>query len=115
MKKKDIVLILAVLMLAGVVWIILQFVPGRGGSLLKITVDGRVYGTYPLDEDRTIEIGGTNTCVIEGGVVSMTEANCPDLICVHTEARPSGAYDGNGHDFGVCGIADPFFPGCAGD
>ncbi len=86
MKKKDIVLILAVLMLAGVVWIILQFVPGRGGSLLKITVDGRVYGTYPLDEDRTIEIGGTNTCVIEGGVVSMTEANCPDLICVHTKS-----------------------------
>ena len=35
---------------------------------------------------RTIGIGGTNTCVIANGIVSMTEADCPDLICVHTKS-----------------------------
>ena len=31
-------------------------------------------------------IGGTNTCVIANGIVSMTEADCTDLICVHTKS-----------------------------
>lgn len=85
MKKKDILLAGLILLLAGAVWAVLQFVPGQKGSMLKITVDGQIYGMYPLDEDRTIEIGGTNTCVIADGAVSMTEADCPDLICVHTK------------------------------
>lgn len=72
--------------LAGIVWAVLQFAPGQTGSTLRITVDGRVYGEYSLEEDRTIDIGDTNTCVIADGVVSMTEADCPDLICVHTKS-----------------------------
>lgn len=90
MKKKDMILAAAVLVLAGIVWAVLRFAPGQTGSVLRITVDGRVYGEYFLDEDRTIEIGDTNTCVIEDGSVSMTKADCPDLICVHTKSIDAG-------------------------
>ena len=51
---------------------------------LVILKDGDVYGTYPLTEDRIIEIGKTNICEIRGGEVKMTYADCPDQICVHS-------------------------------
>ena len=51
---------------------------------LVILKDGGIYGTYPLTEDRTIEIGDTNICEIHGGEVKMTHADCPDQICVHS-------------------------------
>ena len=51
---------------------------------LVILKDGDVYGTYPLTEDRIIEIGKTNICEIRGGEVKMTHADCPDQICVHS-------------------------------
>ena len=86
MKKRDITLAAVVLALAGIVWAVLQFAPGQTGSMLRITVDGQVYGEYSLEENRTIGIGGTNTCVIANGIVSMTEADCTDLICVHTKS-----------------------------
>lgn len=86
MKKRDIILAAVILALAGIVWAVLQFAPGQTGSVLRITVDGQVYGEYSLEADRTVRIGGTNTCVIADGVVSMTEADCPDLICVHTKS-----------------------------
>ena len=49
---------------------------------LEISRDGKVLGTYSLDEDRVIEIGEGNTCRIEDGEVFMTRADCPDQICV---------------------------------
>ena len=55
---------------------------------LEIQVDGKLYGSYPLSEDRTIHIRDTNVCVIEGGKVRMTEADCPDQVCVHTKPIP---------------------------
>ena len=59
---------------------------------LVILRDGEIFGTYPLTEDRIIEIGETNICEIQGGEVKMTHANCPDQICVHS--IPIGRYGG---------------------
>lgn len=56
------------------------------GPSLSILRDGEMYGTYPLSEDRTIEIGDTNICEIRDGSVRMIHANCPDQICVHSAA-----------------------------
>lgn len=53
---------------------------------LVIMRDGEVYGTFPLSEDRTVEIGDTNICEISGGEVRMVNADCPDQVCVHTRA-----------------------------
>ena len=49
---------------------------------LVILRDGEIFGTYPLTEDRIIEIGETNICEISGGDVKMTHADCPDQVCV---------------------------------
>ena len=54
-----------------------------------ITVDGKEYGTYSLAEDQTIQINDTNVCEIKDGKVSMTEANCPDHLCMKQKAIDS--------------------------
>jgi len=63
-----------------------------GNPMLEITRGGTVLGVYPLSEDRIIPIGEGNVCEISGGTVRMTEADCPDLSCVHS--RPIDARGG---------------------
>ena len=46
--------------------------------------DNEVYGEYDLNEDQTIVINGGNTCEIRDGRVRMTEADCPDKVCVRS-------------------------------
>lgn len=86
-NKKDMILIGGVLLLALIFWLV-PFVNQKKDSLqkeeqqgmLKITVDGKQYGTYSLSKDRTIEINDTNICEIKDGKVTMTEADCPDQV-----------------------------------
>ena len=60
------------------------------GASVEVTVDGKVYGTYPLDEDDEIPIRKdgktTNLLVIKDGKADVTEADCPDKLCVHQKA-----------------------------
>ena len=59
---------------------------GIEGSILRITVDGKEYGTYSLFEEQTItiEIGEEkNVVVIEDGSAHMSYASCPDQLCVN--------------------------------
>ncbi len=63
----------------------------NGDACVKVTVDGKVYGTYPLSKDDTIEIKNvdgdvTNTLVIKDGVADVTAADCPDHLCVKQKA-----------------------------
>ena len=65
---------------------------GTHGSI-QITVDGELYGTYSLAEDQVIQIGDTNVCEIKDGEVKMTEADCPDHLCMKQPAVGSaGGY-----------------------
>ena len=60
------------------------------GASVEVTVDGKVYGTYPIDEDDEIPIRKdgktTNLLVIKDGKADVTEADCPDKLCVHQKA-----------------------------
>ena len=59
------------------------------GEFVRVTVDGTVFGEYPLDRDDVIDIEtgeGTNTLTIVDGQADMTEADCPDKICVDHNA-----------------------------
>ena len=66
------------------------FVIGRAdtGTEAVITVDGEVYKTVDLSKVKTaydIEIDteyGHNTVHVEPGAISVSEADCPDGICV---------------------------------
>lgn len=56
------------------------------GSCVLVRIDGKEYGSYPLTEDQTISIRGedfVSTLVIRDGKADMTEADCPDQICVN--------------------------------
>ena len=78
-----IVILLAVVMLAGLGFYCLR----SEGDCVTVTLDGTLYGTYSLAEDRVVEIrtgeGGeaVNLLVIRDGRAYVERANCPDGIC----------------------------------
>lgn len=54
-------------------------------GVLEVTVDGELYGRYPLNREQEIDVVtsyGKNTVVIEDDTAYVTEADCPDKICV---------------------------------
>ena len=74
--------LLAALILCGL-WLALR----RGGGTVIVEQDGRETARYALHEDRTVKIEGAagyNILVIEGGEVWLSEADCPNLLCVKT-------------------------------
>ncbi|MDD3403008.1 MAG: NusG domain II-containing protein [Hespellia sp.] len=84
LKKHDIILILAVLVIAAAA-LMVNFYIHKTGDIVKVTLDGEVYGTYELGRDQTIQIdskNGSNTLTIKDGRADMTDADCPDQICV---------------------------------
>ena len=67
-KKKDAVLILTVLLIAGAAFGVHEFAGGDGADTVTVKVDGKVTGTYPLAKDQKIRInGGTNILTIKNG------------------------------------------------
>jgi hypothetical protein len=89
--RNDLIFILS--LLAAVFLLGLAFFLLRGeGDTVTVTVDGESFGTYPLSEDRTVEIltgereAQRNLLIIRDGKAYMAEASCPDGIC--TAHRP---------------------------
>ena len=76
--------VLAVLLVAAGLWLF----AGRGQQV-EVTVDGKVVETLPLSTDTTVTIpgvGGENTLVIANGTARVSEADCPDGLCVSHRA-----------------------------
>ena len=93
LKKKEAVFIGALLVISVVLCIFVYAVPHGTHGSIQITVDGELYGTYSLAEDQVIQIGDTNVCEIKDGEVKMTEADCPDHLCMKQPAVGSaGGY-----------------------
>ena len=87
-KKADIFLAVALLLL-GFGSLALLRSGQKDGAFVRVTVDGTLYGTYALSEERTVQIDtayGSNTLRIEGGRVRMEEADCPNKDCVEKGA-----------------------------
>lgn len=85
LKKKDMILIGALLCVAVAGLLIVQLMQRQSGALVTVTVAGNTYGTYSLDSSQVIEVEdemGYNLIVIEDGYVRMEEADCPDQYCV---------------------------------
>ena len=90
MKKNDIVLIAIILAVTAVCLLgmrIWQKNNTNGNAVAVVTIDGDVYGEYPLSEDYTERIefpdGSYNVLTIKDGFAKVSEASCPDQICVH--------------------------------
>lgn len=87
--KRDIILVLSMVIIAAAAFLIINFAVKKDGSYAVIKVDGKVIKTLDLNSGETnIEVngyqGGVNKVVINDGKVSMTEADCPDELCVKT-------------------------------
>ena len=97
MKKKDIIFLMIVFIgLAGIAAGFYLTHQDTGASV-EVTVDGKIYGTYPLDKDEEISIQKdgktTNLLVIRDGKADVTEADCPDHLCMKQPAVGSaGGY-----------------------
>lgn len=85
MKKRDYILIGCIVLLA-VVSGCFFWLTGKDAQQAVVTVDGEVYGTYPLTEDQQIMIKGGNCLEIQDGHAKMEWADCPDQLCVHQKA-----------------------------
>jgi len=90
MKKNDIILVVSILVVAILAWIgikLYQKSSTEGTAYALVTVDGEEYGRYSLDTDTIEKIefdnGTYNVLEIKDGQVNMTEASCPDQICVN--------------------------------
>lgn len=64
---------------------------GEESGWVVVTRGGEEYGRYLLAEKQTVEITDgsgevTNVLVISEGSADMTEADCPDRLCVHQRA-----------------------------
>lgn len=83
MKKNSFILIAAILALAAAFYLLNTFVLQKDGAIAVVTVNDEEIGRYSLSEDQTIELnGGTNTLVIKDGYADVTDADCPDKLCV---------------------------------
>lgn len=63
----------------------------QNGDFAVVTVDGKEYGRYPLCEDTKIDITDatgqiTNILSISNNTATMSEASCPDKLCMKHKA-----------------------------
>lgn len=86
MKKADFIVIATVLGIAAVILAVLYGGNSRPGYAVRVEVNTEVVDILPLGEDIQKEIiseNGSNTLVIKDGYASVTQASCPDGICVN--------------------------------
>ncbi len=84
MKRNTWILIAVILILAGAFYLLNRYVLQEDGAAALVTVDDKEIGRYSLSEDQTVTLnGGTNTLVIRDGCADVTDADCPDQICVN--------------------------------
>lgn len=82
MTRKEKLFAACVCLLALLLWGAMTLLrPGDIGSV-QIEIDGQDYGSYALNTDQVIPIGDSNVCEIKDGKVRMTEADCPDQLCI---------------------------------
>lgn len=83
MKKRDFILIGAILLVSIGLLFATRFGKRAGGAVV-VRVEGKEQATYSLAVDGTYPLnGGTNVLQIEGGAARMIEANCPDHYCMN--------------------------------
>lgn len=80
--RADVIVIVSLLVLALVLYLALNL-GRRGGGTAVVRVNGVETERHSLLQNGSFPLnGGTNILVIEDGYAWMSEANCPDLICV---------------------------------
>ena len=86
MLKRNDMIMMGIVLLIALISLGFFFLNKKEGSAVIITVDGEIYQQTELDQNNTIKIkqdnGDYNEVIIEDGYVWMTDADCPDKLCV---------------------------------
>lgn len=89
-KKNDVYLAAGVIAVAFMLWIAQRFAWQSQGEQVTVTQDGEIVGVYFLAEDNVLvftdEAGGQNVLAIRDGKAYMSEADCPDKLCMGQKA-----------------------------
>lgn len=90
------VLLIAALLVVALGFFAVRRLSRKDGALAVVYVNGERTAEYSLSEDAAVTLhapnGGYNILVISDGCADVTEASCPDGICVR--ARPA-QYEGD--------------------
>lgn len=84
--RHDLIFIAGILIFVSIAGLFYFLLRGEGDTVI-VTVDGEIFGTYSLDEERTVEIRtgekseNLNRLVIRDGEAFVEFATCPDGIC----------------------------------
>lgn len=94
-KKADLILISALLLVIGALLLALYAGGRNAGAVAVVEMNGEVVDRLPLDTDTektyVCEGGGYNTVLVKNGRVSVSAADCPDALCVrHRAVRKTG-------------------------
>ncbi len=84
--KKDIILLSVILLAAFLLWFVPSFFHRDEPARVRVYQDGNQIAEYPLAEDLvkavSYEEEHYNLLLIENGKVSVSDADCPDQLCV---------------------------------
>ena len=88
--KNDMILLTGILLTALMIWLVPMLLNRDAPAVVRILQDGQEIGIYSVLEDQTIAIPyeeeGYNLLLISGGQVSVSDADCPDGLCVRQRA-----------------------------
>ena len=84
--RNDCILILIIVLLVGGFWLMQYLNAAQKDAVLQIYQNGELAGEYDLSQSQTIPVTGMedsyNLVLIEDGTVRVTDADCPDQLCM---------------------------------
>lgn len=90
MKKSDLWLLAILCILSVALFAGYRLAFPHRGAFVTVTVNGEIHQTLPLQQDTSLDIsgseGGFNHLEIKDGTAYITDADCPDKLCVHQKA-----------------------------
>ncbi|MCI8517716.1 MAG: NusG domain II-containing protein [Hungatella sp.] len=84
---RDLILAVSLILIAGGFYIGNRIMNRKPAVIVEVTVDGIMVEELDLSKDGEFVIkgynGGTNTLIIEDGGAYISDATCPDKVCIH--------------------------------
>ncbi len=90
-SNKSLMILISLIALVCLGALAAQCLSAPSGQRVRITVEGQLYGVYPLAEERSVLISPPdgswhNTLMIREGKAWVAESDCANQICVNTPA-----------------------------
>lgn len=89
-KRADVILLAAVLLIGGFIWLGLTIFMQTAAGVAVVYVNGERVGEYALSDEAAVTLRGYNEgynlLLTTGGMANVTDASCPDRFCVRQRA-----------------------------